>query len=57
MKFRVGQKVRIIDSGIECIVTWVDVFGGQFYRLDNNFLYTESEVEAVEAEQIEDIED
>lgn len=48
MKFKVGQKVRIIATGQVFLIAWVDWFGGQFYRLDNDFLYTEPELEPVE---------
>lgn len=48
MKFKVGQKVKIIKSQQTQTIIWVDVFGGQFYRLDDDGLYTESELEAIE---------
>lgn len=48
MKFKVGQKVKVLESQQTHKVIWVDLLGGRFYRLDNNGLYTESELEAVE---------
>lgn len=48
MKFKVGQKVRVIATGQAYSIAWVDLFGGQFYRLDNDYLYTEEELEPVE---------
>lgn len=48
MNFKVGQKVRIVATGQVRLIAWVDLFGGQFYRLDNDYLYTEEELQAVE---------
>jgi hypothetical protein len=48
MKFKVGQKVKVIQSGHVQSVIWIDVLGGRYYRLENGFLYTEEELEAVE---------
>ncbi len=48
MKFRVGQKVKVLATGEIREIIWVSVFVSKFYRLDNKNLYIESELEPVE---------
>ena len=53
-KFHVGQKVKVKRTGTIRIIQWIGFLCDTIYRLDNDFLYFENELEAVENEPLAD---